>query len=61
MTNENDRATLLKIARDAVTAHATGVAQAFRPAMDRFGGAFVTIHHRATCAAASATSVRTAA
>jgi len=50
MTNQNDRATLLKIAREAVAAHVTGVAQAFRPAMpddlaSRLGGAFVSVHH----------------
>ena len=51
MTDAADRAALLKIARDAVTAKATGVGQALRPALlgplaSRMGGAFVTIHHR---------------
>jgi len=58
MTDTNDRQTLLKIARDAVTAHvggATGLGGPERPApqgepadglASRKSGAFVTIHHR---------------
>jgi AmmeMemoRadiSam system protein A len=58
MTDTNDRQTLLKIARDAVTAHvggATRLGGPERPAprgeladglASRRGGAFVTIHHR---------------
>ena len=54
MTESNDRATLLKIARDAVTAHVVGrgggperaALQVPDALAARFGGAFVTIHHR---------------
>ena len=55
MTDADDRALLLEIARDAVIAHVTRKGGAERPAphggipgdlASRRGGAFVTIHHR---------------
>jgi AmmeMemoRadiSam system protein A len=53
VTTETERALLLRIARDAMTAHVTGVAppsgQALPPGValdDRRGGVFVSLHHR---------------
>jgi AmmeMemoRadiSam system protein A len=56
MTEPNDRATLLRIAREAIDTHVTGAAggpERAAPRMalsellrSRIGGAFVTIHHR---------------
>jgi AmmeMemoRadiSam system protein A len=55
MTNEHDRATLLEIAREAITAHVTGGAggperpaqrtEALAALRSRRGGAFVSVHH----------------
>jgi AmmeMemoRadiSam system protein A len=56
MTDASDRAALLKLARDAVTAHVAGTSGGPERAalrteipeglLARVGGAFVTIHHR---------------
>jgi uncharacterized protein len=54
MTTDRERALLLQVARDAITAHVTGAGTSGRaPALagsaeflDRRGGVFVTIHHR---------------
>jgi len=48
MTSEADRQELLRIARDAITAHVNGVAAVELPvseSLERTGGAFVSIHH----------------
>lgn len=49
MTNPDDRAALLRIARDAIDAHVTGGrrgVEAHDDLASRLGGAFVTVHHR---------------
>jgi AmmeMemoRadiSam system protein A len=49
MTTEHERASLLRIARDAITAHVTGGSPSPRETTvldDRRRGVFVTIHHR---------------
>ncbi len=48
MTADADRVALLRIARDAITAHVTGARPTDSTTDDAwpFGGAFVTLHHR---------------